>query len=190
MISIALVIEPTTITKARSHALQEQLLSQQLALTAPIAIDRSKKPTIINHPAEFSVSHTHHLFCLASHPSEPIGIDIEFNNRKISDNVLNRGLIQPSPPLPNEYRVQYWTQFEANAKCDGTGIRFPIPAFPQHPTISFSWQNAVVSVACIAPITQTKFTIHHYNQQHTSVIQCPSNEATINGIQQLPTVKR
>ena len=190
MITITLIVEPTPITKARSHALQQQRLSQQLRQPAPIAIDRSKKPTITNQPLEFSVSHTHHLFCLATHPSAPIGIDIEFNNRKISDAVLNRGFTQPQPTMPNEYRVQYWTQFEANAKCDGTGIRFPMPKSPQHPTISFSWQNAVVSVSCKQAINQTQLIIIHPTQQQQCTINWEDTASIPSNVQYLPLINR
>ena len=190
MITIDLIIEPTTITKTRSHTLQQQLLSQYLGQPETIAIDRSKKPSIINHPLQFSVSHTQHLFCLATHPFAPIGIDIECNNRKIPDRVLNRGLIPPTPSVANNHRVQYWTQFEANAKCDGTGMRFPIPNSPQNPTVSFYWQNATVSVACEQPIIQTLITIHHHHQQQTGTINWPLGKTNGLEIEQQPTIHR
>ena len=139
MIAIFCIVDSAPITKSRSHALQQIILSRQLGISEPITIVRNGKPKIAHHNLKFSVSHTHHLFCLATHPCAEIGIDIELKNRIISDRVLNRGQTSLHRHIPNHQRVQTWTEFEANAKCAGTGVRFPIPK--NSPMIPNRWNG-------------------------------------------------
>ena len=188
MIAIFCIVDPAPITKSRSHALQQIILSRQLGISEPITIVRNGKPKIAHHDLKFSVSHTHHLFCLATHPWAEIGIDIELKNRIISDRVLNRGQTSLHRHIPNHQRVQTWTEFEANAKCAGTGVRFPIPKKQPYDTQSMEWQQAIISVAATQPISTTNIIIQNQNHTQEHIINWQSPTGIHNQIRPLPPI--
>jgi hypothetical protein len=139
--------QPKIITKQQSHAFQETIL-KWITKSSQVYIDRTKgKPTLRNHPLEFSVSHTKNVWCMAI-ANTPIGIDIEHHQRQIPNKLFNRGQKNARPLKFNPMEaVIRWTQFEAEAKLKGTGIRFPMSAVTWPHLRTFSWQYHWVSVA-------------------------------------------
>ena len=117
------------INKIQSHNFQVKVL-ESITNQSPITINRkSGKPTCNQPTIEFSVTHTQTDWLIGISNQQSIGIDIENSQRKIPTNVFNRGNKNriDLPKLSNLERVLKWTQFEADAKLKGTGIRFPIP---------------------------------------------------------------
>lgn len=103
----------------------------------------------------FSVSHSafngQYAWVMAVHPHNDVGVDMEPLARSIQPAVFSRGTHGNPPPLYHpRHRVLAWTQFEALAKCRGTGIRFPIPRRFPNRFGSFLWKGWVVTLACSA----------------------------------------
>ena len=151
------------ICKNESHSLQHSILKKLIHKT-PIINRENGKPFLTNANLEFSVSHTQNTWVMAVSEA-PIGIDIESIHRTIPETVLNRGQTNALPlshsPIKN---VLTWTQFEANAKLTGSGIRFPIPAEVPGHLKSFVWQSLMVTVASSDPLSDVYVAQYPYPQ--------------------------
>jgi hypothetical protein len=149
------------VSSVQSHAWQQVILDALHG--TPVVVDRSQKPRALNAGIEWSVTHTRHLWLMGTY-SHPIGIDAEPCDRMISDAVLYRGYPPDShrPTIVN--RVRYWTQFEAQAKLSGQGIRFPIPTDFCADLKTVSWQSHWVTVAAVQPFAGVKVAAIGYPQ--------------------------
>lgn len=122
-----------------------------------IRVSPRGKPSFVNSPWSFSITHTsRHVFCALAR--NPIGIDAEETDRRI-DLRLAEKILSPmeyaqfaEAPVPTQALLTFWVLKEAAAKCTGEGLR----GYPNHTTFSLDDPRVQQLRGCLVAIIEEK----------------------------------
>ena len=121
----------------------------------PVMTTERGKPYFAQSDLYFSISHTkRHVFCALS--DKPIGIDAEEMDRNVSLNLAQKILSPTETPQYEAARdkrlalLTFWVLKEAQAKCDGTGLR----GYPNHTNFSLDDPRVTEVDGCLVAVIE------------------------------------
>ena len=153
-------LEGRTIGDTTGHLAGRALLAEMYRCYVgeelpPILVTERGKPYFADSAWCFSISHSkRHVFCALSR--KPIGIDAEELNRKINPKLAEKIL---SIPEREEYEkasdrnlalLTFWVLKEAQAKCNGEGLR----GYPNHTIFSLSDPRVRQMHGCLVAVVE------------------------------------
>lgn len=155
-----LLLEGRRTSGQDAHAEGRRLLRQMYEECAgekmpAISVNGWGKPHFVGGAMYFSITHTRgHVFCALS--DKPVGIDAEELDRNISLALADKIL---SPPERRQYAaaadkrvalLTFWVLKEAQAKCDGTGLR----GYPNRTDFSLDDPRVQMRDGCILAVME------------------------------------
>ena len=148
------------IAPGEGHAAGRKLLAQMVAAHTgqpmpPIAVTERGKPYFTQGSLHFSISHSKgHVFCALS--DQPIGIDAEEADRAIAP-ALAEKILSPEEyaqwqqaPDPRSALLTFWVLKEAQAKCNGEGLR----GYPNHTHFSLADTRVQLLHGCLVAVIE------------------------------------
>ena len=148
-------IEPKEGHEAGRALLKEMTERQTGEPMPPILVTDRGKPYFAQDGLHFSISHTkQHVFCALS--ERKIGIDAEEMNRELSLQLANKILSAGELAQYEKARdkrlalLTFWVLKEAQAKCDGTGLR----GYPNHTNFSLDDPRVTEVDGCLVAVIE------------------------------------
>lgn len=155
-----LALEHRRIQSGEGHEAGRELLRQMVEdftgrPMPAIVLGERGKPCFPGSDLHFSITHTKgHVFCALS--DRPIGIDAEETDRKVSlalaQKILSPGELTQYEKAPNKRLalLTFWVLKEAQAKCDGTGLR----GYPNHTDFSLEDPRVTTGHGCLIAVIE------------------------------------
>ena len=160
----------------RAHGAMRAILGRYLGLSGDMlrfGVADKGKPYLISPDSRltFNLSHCEDLALLAVAEEISLGIDLErirskplqlkIAKRMFPKSVYSELSALPPERLDKEF-LQYWTEFEAKAKCLGNGI-FSNAEEHDHPLITHFTPKPgwIACVACMQPDRDNMYIQHH-----------------------------
>lgn len=88
--------------------------------------DKPHGPPVIEGGPYLSVSHSGDRVAVAVSPYGPVGVDVEEDSDRISDDIARLLLADDEPRPGRAGLLAYWTRKEALLKATGDGLRVPL----------------------------------------------------------------
>ncbi|MDQ0176610.1 4'-phosphopantetheinyl transferase family protein [Bacillus chungangensis] len=151
-----------------AHYTDLQPYELNIIRTCPQCGKSHGKPRLVMHPddhLQFNVSHSGNIVIMAVTVENPVGIDVEQIDPRLSAEELIKKVLSPSErqvlfQLPKEERVQhfytYWTRKEAILKATGQGLTIPL----EHVTVSCPTERAELLMWANEQERVDRFTMH------------------------------